>query len=81
MYYKDKYGVVQDSRELYTTVVHELAHASHWEYSGTLDIQWLTDAGKKYTEIWAQCVGWYISKARYGDNYGDVNLQTLTFLK
>lgn len=29
--------------------------------------------------FWAQCVGWYISKARYGDNDDwDVNQQKLS---
>lgn len=81
MYYKDPYGSVNESRDLYTTVAHELAHAAHWEYSGTQDINWaFTTTGKKYTESWAQCVGWYISKARYGDNFGEVNRQIYSLI-
>lgn len=85
MYYKNTLGDVNESRELYTQVTHELAHAAHWEYSGTQDINWaFTNIGKRYTESWAQCVGWYISKARYGDDDGwfeNQQTRSLTYIK
>jgi len=56
------------SDEVYGTTIHELAHASHWEFRRN---NWnfnLTEA--RLQESWAEGVEWIFARLRYG-SYGD----------
>ncbi|MCQ2959451.1 MAG: hypothetical protein MJ198_04595 [Bacteroidales bacterium] len=56
------------SNEIFSTTIHELAHASHW-YMGYSTLQYCIDyitSSSLIAESWASCVEWYVSKDVYG---------------
>lgn len=53
-----------DSRKIFGTAIHELAHVSHWSL-GFSTANYLNFNSSKLAESWAQCVGWYVTKDIY----------------
>ncbi|PCI34129.1 MAG: hypothetical protein COB60_06915 [Flavobacteriaceae bacterium] len=67
IYSSHKNGVVQDSRDLFATTVHELAHVSHWEI-GYSTAQFVIDAladDPFLPESWAVGVEYVITERVY----------------
>jgi len=76
--YKSNYN----SRNIFGTTIHELAHASHWEM-GYSDAQWLLS--KKLPESWAVGVEWKIvndiyPSALYG-NHNSKQGNTINYIR
>lgn len=90
IYSSNNDGGVQDSRNLFATTVHELAHVSHWEIGYTTG-QYVIDAlisDPKLPESWAVGVEHTIANAVYPDrgsrydypyrfNRQDLNLEAI----
>ncbi len=55
------------SDEIYGTTIHELAHASHWEFRRN---NWHFSTEERLQESWAEGVEWIFTRLRYG-SYGD----------
>ena len=70
VYSKSKNGIEQDSRNVFGTTIHELAHASHWEI-GYSTGQFVVDAifgDPCLPESWAVGVEWKITNDVYVKN-------------
>lgn len=63
---------IRDSRGLYATMIHELAHASHWELRKG---KWDHGTSRKLKESWAEGVEWALTKLRY-PNYIGISLNS-----
>ncbi|MCY7355880.1 MAG: hypothetical protein LH609_00095, partial [Rudanella sp.] len=50
---------------LYSTAIHELAHASHW----AMDRWNNRNSDKIINESWARCVQWHFTSLEYGNNW------------
>lgn len=73
VYSKSTSGVSHDSREIFGTSIHELAHASHWEI-GYSTGQYVVDAifgDPRLPESWAVGVEWKITNDIY-TGYGGI---------
>ncbi len=55
-----------DSRNIFGTTIHELAHASHWDL-GFTSANYLDLNKRKFAESWAQAVGWEITRKVYAN--------------
>jgi len=61
--YRIQSGSIASTERLYNTILHELAHASHWEFRKG---DW--DGGRtsgKLQESWAMGVAWSLTRLRY----------------
>ncbi len=56
----------RDARDIYSTVIHELAHASHWNISRSAS----NNSGSKVRESWARGVQWELTRMVYPDYKG-----------
>lgn len=57
-----------DSRAIFGTTIHEIAHASHWKLGFTTYHYAGSAESRKLAESWAQAVGWRITRDVYGPN-------------
>jgi hypothetical protein len=55
------YNPQNDSKDIYATVIHELAHASHWN----MDRSDFNDTESKVKESWARGVQWELTRIVY----------------
>ena len=55
------YNPQNDTRDIYGTVIHELAHASHWNF----DRSDFNDTETKVKESWARGVQWELTRMTY----------------
>jgi hypothetical protein len=55
------YNPQNDSKDIYATVIHELAHASHWN----MDRSDFNDTESKVKESWARGVQWELTRMVY----------------
>jgi hypothetical protein len=56
-----------DCRELFSTTIHELGHASHWNLGSHSDYN---KANEKVCESWCRGVQWRLTKLEYSDYNG-----------
>lgn len=63
----------RNSRGIFSTTIHELAHASHWEMVGTYDINWVIN--NRIAESWAMGVEAVITTDVYGSKNADETFQ------
>jgi hypothetical protein len=76
VYSMSENGRALDSREIFGTSIHELAHASHWAL-GYTDINWLLN--KRLTESWATGVEAVITNDVYkSKNYNTKQTKTIS---
>ena len=61
----------RDSRGIYATVIHELAHASHWH----MDHGDFNDTDTKVKESWARGVQWELTRMVYPDYRGGATIR------
>jgi hypothetical protein len=52
----------RNTRDIYSTTIHELAHASHWDLSGKTTFN---KTENKVTESWARGVQWWLTRKVY----------------
>jgi hypothetical protein len=55
-----------DSRNIFATTIHELAHSSHWKMGFNTALFSLHVNNRKLAESWAQAVGWQVTNSTYG---------------
>lgn len=53
-----------DSRAIFATAIHELAHTSHWTL-GFNSLEYINQNSRQLAESWAQSVGWFITRDVY----------------
>ena len=65
VYGKYENGTCYTTDVIYNTVSHELGHSSHWyNASANMLLAYIVE-GLKYSESWADCVGWYLTELEY----------------
>ena len=76
--YRIEDGNIAGSERLYNTTLHELAHASHWEFrKGNWENGRTED---KLQESWAMGVAWALTRQRYSNHnsYANVSFNWMT---
>ena len=63
------YDSSRGTKEIYGTVIHELAHASHWRHFG----KYFKDTDLKVQESWARGVEWSLTSSIYSGYVPDYN--------
>lgn len=83
VYSKDKRGRKEDSRDIFGTTIHELAHVAHWGM-GYSTGQYVLDAltsDPKLPESWAVGVEWQVTKDIYGSYSEDLQNYSIKSIK
>jgi hypothetical protein len=79
-----------NSKDIFATTIHELAHASHWSFGfTTADYTLGLNYNRRLAESWAQAVGWFVTSKFYNttpqntttDVYNPESLQWMTLTK